>query len=144
MSLWKQSVDMLYQRQAKPSIVNHLGIEILPPVDDCLQGRMPVDERTHQPLGILHGGASVVLAETLGSIAGNLAVAPEYYCVGMEVNANHLAVVTQGWVMGTARALHLGRSSQVWDIRIHSEHSDKLVCIARLTLAVLAKPANPQ
>ncbi len=99
---------------------------------------MPVDERTRQPYGILHGGASVVLAETLGSSAGNLCVdTGKQVCVGLEINANHVRAVRSGTVTGTARALHVGRSTQLWEIRIEDEQG-RLVCISRLTLAVVA------
>ena len=101
---------------------------------------MPVDERTRQPYGILHGGASVVLAETLGSSAGNLCVdTAKQICVGLEINANHVRAVRSGTVTGTARALHAYRSTQLWEIRIEDEQG-RLVCISRLTLAVVARP----
>lgn len=99
---------------------------------------MPVDYRTKQPLGLLHGGASVVLAETLGSVAANLSVNNEsQYCVGLEINANHIKSVKQGMVVGVATPIHTGKKTQVWEIRISSE--DELVCISRLTVAVLNK-----
>jgi uncharacterized protein (TIGR00369 family) len=100
---------------------------------------MPVDARTRQPYGLLHGGASVVLAETLGSIAGGLVVSgSEAKVVGLDINANHLRAVHQGFVIGTARAIHVGRSTHVWEIRIENE-AGQLVCISRLTLAVVSK-----
>jgi len=103
---------------------------------------MPVDHRTIQPFGLLHGGASVALAETLGSVAANLCVDREKkMCVGLEINANHIRPVTNGFVYGTARSIHVGASTQVWEIRIHNEQ-EKLVCISRLTLAVLDKQAQ--
>jgi len=121
------------------NMVSHLGIEFLELGDDYLTGRMPVDERTHQPFGLLHGGASVALAESLGSMAANLCVNLEtHYCVGLEINANHLRSVRTGWVIGTAKAVHIGRTTQVWDIRIRDE-KDNLVCISRLTMAVVAR-----
>jgi 1,4-dihydroxy-2-naphthoyl-CoA hydrolase len=108
--------------------------------DDYLVGTMPVDQRTRQPFGILHGGASVALAETLGSIAANLVVDPQkFYCVGQEINANHLRPVAEGVVTGTARAVHIGRSSQVWEIRM-LDGQGKLNCISRITMAVVAHP----
>jgi 1,4-dihydroxy-2-naphthoyl-CoA hydrolase len=114
-----------------------LGIEILEVGPDFVRGRMPVDTRTRQPYGLLHGGASVALAETLGSIAGNLCLAPgEGVVVGLEINANHLRGVREGWVEGVARPVHLGRSTQVWEIRIENGPG-RLSCIARLTLAVI-------
>ena len=101
-------------------------------------GTVTVDGRTHQPYGLLHGGASVLLAETLGSSAGNLCVEADALCVGIEINANHLAAVREGIVTGTARALHVGRSTQVWETRIEDEDG-RLVCISRLTLAVVQR-----
>lgn len=123
------------------SLVAHLGIRLTAMGPDTLTGTMPVDARTHQPIGILHGGASVVLAETLGSMAGNLAVPKGHYCVGLDINANHLAKVTSGLVTGTAKPFHLGRTTQVWEILIHDERK-RLVCISRLTLAVLDSIPN--
>ena len=119
-------------------MVGHVGITLTAAGDDWLRGTMPVDARTRQPYGLLHGGASVVLAETLGSIAGGLCVDPATQAVvGLEINANHLRGVREGVVTGTARAIHVGRSTQVWEIRIENE-AGKLVCISRLTLAVIA------
>jgi uncharacterized protein (TIGR00369 family) len=115
-----------------------LGIRFTELGPDFLRGTMPVDARTHQPYGLLHGGASVLLAETLGSSAGNLCVGDDALCVGIEINANHLAAVRDGFVTGTARALHVGRSTQVWDIRIEDD-AGRLVCVSRLTLAVVAR-----
>ena len=99
---------------------------------------MPVDRRTHQPYGLLHGGASVVLAESLGSIGAGLVVGGSGAVVGIEINANHLRGVREGWVTGTARPLHTGRTTQVWEIRIENDDG-ALVCISRLTLAVVPK-----
>ncbi len=114
-----------------------LGIEITEAGDDFLRGRMPVDSRTVQPYGVLHGGASVLFAETLGSIAANHCVRGENErAVGLEINANHLRPVPPGWVTGTARALHLGSTTQVWEIRIENEQG-KLCCVSRLTVAVI-------
>jgi uncharacterized protein (TIGR00369 family) len=107
---------------------------------DYLRARMPVDARTLQPYGLLHGGASVLLAETLGSTAGMLCVEDGELCVGIEINANHLAGVRSGHVTGTARPLHVGRQTQVWEIRIEDD-AGRLACISRLTLAVIAKRA---
>ena len=106
---------------------------------DYLRATMPVDARTRQPYGLLHGGASALLAETLGSTAGKLCVAPDRLCVGLEINANHLRAVRDGTVTGTARPLHVGARTQVWDIRIEDERG-RLVCISRLTLAVIDRP----
>jgi len=118
-----------------------LGIVFTEIGADYLRATMPVDARTHQPYGLLHGGASVLLAETLGSTAGVLCVPKGQGAVGMEINANHLHAVRSGTVTGTARALHLGRNTQVWDIRIEDERG-RLVCISRLTLAVIPAPAS--
>ena len=123
--------------RAQGSLVEHVGIVITAAGDDWLRGTMPVDARTRQPYGLLHGGASVVLAETLGSMAGGLCVDPATQAVvGLEINANHLRAAREGVVTGTARAIHVGRSTQVWEIRIENE-AGKLVCISRLTLAVI-------
>ena len=119
------------------TMIEHLGIVITEAGDDWLRGTMPVDARTKQPYGLLHGGASVALAETLGSTAGGLCVDPARDAVvGLEINANHLRAAREGIVTGTARALHVGRSTQVWEIRIENE-AGKPVCISRLTLAVV-------
>ena len=115
-----------------------LGIVFTEIGPDYLRGTMPVDARTHQPYGLLHGGASVLLAETLGSSAGGLCVEEGQGVVGIEINANHLVGVRQGVVTGTARPLHVGRSTQVWEIRIEDDRG-QLVCISRLTLAVIAQ-----
>jgi uncharacterized protein (TIGR00369 family) len=127
---------------ARPTLVDALGIEITELTDDYLEGRMPVDGRTHQPAGLLHGGASVALAETLGSLAATLRVdRTKQACVGLEINANHLKGVRNGWVRGRATPVHLGRSTQVWEIRISHEETGALVCISRITMAVIDLPA---
>jgi 1,4-dihydroxy-2-naphthoyl-CoA hydrolase len=121
----------------RDNLLECLGIEFTGLGDDYLEGRMPVDKRTRQPIGLLHGGASVALAETLGSTAANLTVDPaRYYCVGLDINANHIRSVTSGFVTGIARLFHRGRTTQVWDIRIN-DGRDRLVCVSRLTLSVL-------
>ena len=117
-----------------------LGIEFTELGPDFLCATMPVDRRTHQPYGLLHGGASVLLAETLGSSAGNLCVPDGQRVVGIEINANHLQAVTGGLVTGTARPLHVGRRTQVWEIRIE-DGQGRLACVSRLTLAVVGAPA---
>jgi 1,4-dihydroxy-2-naphthoyl-CoA hydrolase len=127
------------QSLGKNSMGEYLGMEFVEIGENYLTGRMPVDHRTKQPYGFLHGGASVALAETLGSVASALMINPEsFYCVGMEVNANHLRSVSNGWVIGTATPLHLGATSHVWDIKIKDEN-DKLICVSRLTVAILKK-----
>ncbi|MBF9221037.1 hotdog fold thioesterase [Hymenobacter ruricola] len=126
---------------SRPNLAHALGIEITAVAPDALEGRMPVDGRTHQPMGLLHGGASVALAETLGSIAATLRVdRAKQACVGLEINANHLKGVREGWVRGRATPVHVGRSTQVWEIRITHEETGALVCISRITMAVIDLP----
>jgi 1,4-dihydroxy-2-naphthoyl-CoA hydrolase len=121
----------------KNTLGEHLGMEYTEIGEDYLIGRMPVDHRTHQPLGLLHGGASVALAETLGSVGATMFLdLDKQYCVGLEINANHVKAVRSGYVYGKATAVHVGRKTQVWEIRITSE-SGGLVCISRITMAVL-------
>jgi 1,4-dihydroxy-2-naphthoyl-CoA hydrolase len=122
---------------AKASMSDHLGIEFTVAGDNWLRAKMPVDHRTHQPFGRLHGGASVALAQTVASMAGALTVdRTKFVVVGMEINANHIRPVKEGWVFGTATSESMGRASQVWTIRIVDE-ADKLVCLSRITLAVI-------
>ena len=119
------------------TLQHHLGMEVVACGDDFLTLRMPVDPRTHQPFGRLHGGASVALAETVGSMAGGMCVDPARFAVvGVEINANHLRPAYSGWVLATARPESLGRTLQVWSIRIEDE-AGKLVCLSRLTAAVI-------
>lgn len=122
----------------KNSILEVLGVEFTEAGDGYLVARMPVDERTHQPFGILHGGASVVLAESIGSTASFLLLPDptKQRAVGLEINANHLRSVRSGWVTGRCTAIHVGRTTHVWDIRI-TDDQDKLVCISRLTVAIV-------
>lgn len=122
---------------SRDTAMEALGIVFTEIGDDYVRATMPVDARTRQPYGLLHGGASVLLAETLGSSAANLCVADDAMCVGIEINANHLAAVREGIVTGTARPLHVGRSTQVWEIRIEDGHG-RLACVSRLTLAVVS------
>jgi uncharacterized protein (TIGR00369 family) len=123
---------------SRDTAIAALGVVFTEIGADYLRATMPVDARTVQPYGLLHGGASVLLAETLGSSAGNLCVDDNAMCVGIEINANHLAPARDGIVTGTTRPLHVGRSTQVWEIRIE-DASGRLVCISRLTLAVVAR-----
>lgn len=117
--------------------ISHLGIQFIEVGEDFVRGTMPVDQRTKQPYGLLHGGSSAMLAETLASVAANMCVEKEgQQAVGLELNCNHLRGVTQGIVTGTARAVHVGRKTQVWDIRIEDERG-RLCCVSRLTLAVI-------
>lgn len=117
----------------------HIGIEFTALGEDYLQARMPVDKRTKQPYGLLHGGASCVLAETLGSVASALVVDDsKFSCVGLEINANHVRGARDGFVTGTAKPLHIGRTTHVWEIKIADERN-KLVCVSRLTVAIIKK-----
>ena len=140
MTLWKTqtTLDQLKER-SKNTLIEHLGIEYLEIGDDYLKAKMPVDNRTKQPAGLLHGGASVALAETLGSIAAGLCVNREKKgIVGLEINANHIRPVTGGWVTGITKPIHVGNTTQIWEIRIYNEQ-DKLVCVSRLTVANIDK-----
>lgn len=117
----------------------HLGIRLTEVGDDFLKATMPVSERTRQPYGLLHGGASVALAETLGSIASALVInTEEYKCVGLEINANHIRSISEGLVTGIASPIHFGKSTHVWEIKIYDE-KERLLCISRLTVAILQK-----
>ena len=130
------SIDEL-NRLSRGTLIEHLGIVFTAAGEDWLQATMPVEPRTRQPYGLLHGGASVVLAETLGSSAGNLCLDTRVQmAVGLEINANHLRAVREGSVTGTAKALHVGRSTQVWEIRIEDARG-RATCVSRLTLAVV-------
>ena len=140
MEIWrtKTTVEKLKER-SEHTLIAHLGIEYLEIGDDFLKARMPVDHRTVQPDGILHGGASAALAETLGSIAASLCVdAERKTIVGLEINANHVRPVTNGWVTGVAKPIHIGSTTQIWEINIYNEQ-DKLVCVSRLTVANIDK-----
>lgn len=141
MSIWNAEVTLEdLNGFAVNTMVAHLDIRITVLGDDYLEATMPVDHRTQQPYGLLHGGASVALAETIGSTAAHLAAPTGSQVVGLEINANHLRSVREGLVTGTARPLHIGRTTQVWDIRIVDE-TQRPVCVSRLTLAVLAPKA---
>jgi 1,4-dihydroxy-2-naphthoyl-CoA hydrolase len=143
MKIWKHDVTPeQINNFSQNTMVSYLGIEFTEIGNDYLKAKMPVDARTHQPMGLLHGGASVTLAETLGSSAGGLCVnLPDEYVVGIEINANHVKSVRSGYVYGTARPVHLGRKTQVWEIKITND-KDELVCISRLTLAVISNKAD--
>ncbi|NVN89627.1 MAG: hotdog fold thioesterase [Desulfuromonadales bacterium] len=136
MTLWKtrKSVAQLNEG-SKNTLAEYLGIEFVELGDDFLKARMPVDRRTMQPAGILHGGASAALAETVGSVAAGLCVDPEKQnIVGLEINANHIRPVHDGWVTAITRPIHVGKTTQIWEIRIQNE-AEKLVSISRLTVA---------
>jgi uncharacterized protein (TIGR00369 family) len=140
-SIWKQTVSV----EALSAIhvgttVAHLGIEFLEVGDDFIRARAPVDARTRQPMGILHGGVSVVLAETLGSCGAAYAALPSSRAVGLDINANHLRSVSEGWVTGTARPVHIGRSTHVWQIDLVNAQG-QLTCVSRITMAILG-PGN--
>lgn len=123
----------------KGSMGDFLGIEWLEMGPDFMKARMPVDHRTKQPYGILHGGASCVLAETIGSIASAFVIdQTKYHCVGLEINANHIGMVREGYVTGIVKPIHLGRSTHVWDIQIRDD-MDKLICVSRLTVIIIEK-----
>ncbi len=123
----------------KGSMGEYLGIEWTELGDNFLKARMPVDHRTRQPYGLLHGGASCALAETIGSVASAMVVDhAKFYCVGLEINANHIRSAREGFVTGIAYPLHIGASTHVWDIKIYDE-KEKLVCVSRLTVAVIAR-----
>jgi|SRR5450631_1515422 1,4-dihydroxy-2-naphthoyl-CoA hydrolase len=138
MTIWRslRSVEELNDARAG-TLIEHLGIQFTEVGDDFIRGTMPVDARTKQPYGLLHGGASVALAETLGSMGATMCIdTQQYQCVGQEINANHLRPVRKGLMTGTARPVHLGGRSQVWIIDIVNE-ARKLVCTSRLTMAVV-------
>jgi uncharacterized protein (TIGR00369 family) len=139
MSIWFGPGFSLETANARSqgTLVSLLGIEFIAADDDSVSARMPVDERTRQPAGVLHGGASVALAETLASWAATFVVDREkHHCVGLEINANHVRAIGSGWVTGTARPLHLGRSTHIWEVRIVDEQQ-RLICVSRVTMAVL-------
>jgi 1,4-dihydroxy-2-naphthoyl-CoA hydrolase len=138
MSIWRtQTTAAQLQEDARDTLAEHIGIRVTEVGADYLRATMPVDAKTLQPMGVLHGGASVALAETVGSMAASMCVDPSQHTVlGQDINANHLRSVTSGTVTATARPYHLGRRSQVWNIEIRDER-DKLVCVARLTMAVV-------
>lgn len=148
MSIWFESYDhtspdLLEQMNAlaRDTADNHLGIKLTEIGEDFLRGTVPVDKRTRQPFGLLHGGVSVLLAESLGSVGANLCVDPEkFMCVGLDVNANHMRSVRAGTVTGTARAFRIGRSTQVWGIELEND-KQQLTCVARLTVAVVPRRA---
>lgn len=129
----------MLNKMSTNTMIEHLGIEFTAIGDDFIEARMPVDHRTHQPLGLLHGGASVTLAETLGSIAATCCVdMTKQYCVGLDINANHIKSVKAGFVKGITRPIHVGKKTQVWEIKITNEQNE-LVCISRITMAVIDK-----
>ena len=139
MAIWFKEFPLSYaQERGRGTMIEHLGIELLEAGEDYLQARMPVNAHTRQPAGMLHGGASVTLAETLASWAATYCVdTSKHHCVGIEINANHVRPMAKGYVYGTARPVSLGKTLQVWEVRISNEQ-EKLVCISRVTMAVLS------
>ncbi|RAI87998.1 hotdog fold thioesterase [Algoriphagus yeomjeoni] len=134
----KASLNQINQN-GKNTMTDHLGIVFTEVGDDYLSATMPVDERTKQPMGLLHGGANVVLAETLGSVAASLTIdLQKQICVGLEINANHLKGVRSGLVTGITKPIHIGKSTQIWEIKITNEQG-QLCCISRITMAILDK-----
>jgi uncharacterized protein (TIGR00369 family) len=138
MSIWKKPVTVeLLTAMSADTATAHLGIEFLEVGDDFITARVPVDTRTRQPYGLLHGGVSVVLAETLGSCGAACACPEGYKAVGLDINANHVRGTTSGWVTGTARPVHMGRTTHVWAIELRNE-AGELTCVSRITMAILA------
>ncbi len=137
MSIWQKPISIEFLTDnARNTAISHLGIEFIEIGDDFLRGRVPVDKRTVQPFGLLHGGVSVVLAETLGSVGAMYASPEGHRAVGLDINANHLRAATSGWVTGTARPIHRGRTTQVWQIEM-ADDAGNPVCISRITMAML-------
>lgn len=137
MSIWKRPVSVeILTASHENTAVAHLGMEFLEVGDDFIRARTPVDARTRQPMGLLHGGVSVVLAETLGSCGAVFASPPGVNVVGLDINANHLRSATSGWVSGVCRPVHIGRTTQVWHIDLTNE-SGQLTCVSRITMAIL-------
>lgn len=136
-AIWKQHITVEALTAVHiDTTVAHLGIEFMEVGDDFLRARAPVDSRTRQPMGILHGGVSVVLAETLGSCGAVYAMQHGSRAVGLDINANHIRAVSEGWVTGTARPIHVGRTTQVWQIDLRND-ADQLTCVSRITMAIL-------
>lgn len=140
MKIWQTEIDItIATLRAKNTMSDFLGIEFIEVGDDFLTARMPVNSHTKQPMGIMHGGASCVLAETVGSTAAQFCVDPsKFYCVGLDINTNHIKAMREGYVIGIAKPYHLGKSTQVWSIEIKNTEG-KLVSINRLTMAVLSR-----
>ncbi|KRB70472.1 hotdog fold thioesterase [Noviherbaspirillum sp. Root189] len=140
MTIWKTNLDLpSLSRMHRGTAIDHLGIEFTDFGENWLEARMPVDKRTIQPFGILHGGASVLLAESLGSAASNFSIDNEtHYAVGLDINANHVRAVREGYVTGKATPIHLGRSTHVWQIMIY-DSAQRLSCVARLTMSILER-----
>ena len=141
MRIWQKPISVEFlTANTRRGADERLGIEFVEVGDDYIVGRVPVDERTRQPYGLLHGGVSVVLAETLGSCGAAFSCPPGYRAVGLDINANHLRGVSSGWVTGTARSVHRGRTTHVWQIELRDE-AGNMTCISRITMAILAPAA---
>jgi uncharacterized protein (TIGR00369 family) len=139
MRIWQKPISIALMAEAHTQTAPELlGMEFLEVGDDFIRGRIPVDGRTRQPYGLLHGGVSVVMAETLGSCGAFYACAPDDIAVGLEINANHIKGATQGWVTGITRPAHIGRSTHVWTIDMHND-AGELTCVSRITMAILKK-----
>ncbi len=137
MPIWKKPVSVeALTAIHKDTAPAHLGMEFLEVGDDFIRGRVPVDQRTRQPYGLLHGGVSVLLAETLGSCGAMYASEEGQRPVGLDINANHLRGATEGWVTGTARPVHIGRTTHVWQIDMHNDAGEP-TCVSRITMAIL-------
>ena len=138
MSVWKKPISVEILAAAhEATATSHLGLEFLEVGDDFIRARVPVDERTRQPYGLLHGGVAVLLAETIGSCGANYSCSPGFRAVGLDINANHIRGATSGWVTGITRPLHMGRSTHVWQIEL-SNDAGELTCVSRITMAILA------
>ena len=143
MRIWKQPVSVEHLTAIHiDTAVAALGIEFLEVGDDFIKARVPVDSRTRQPYGLLHGGVSVVLAETLGSCGAAFSCTPGHRAVGLDINANHLRSETSGWITGTARPVHIGRTTQVWQVELVNDRG-QMTCISRITMAILPPRADP-
>jgi len=139
MRIFKEGITLEFlNKWSENTLAQHLGIEFTGIGDDYLEARMPVDNRTRQPLGLLHGGASVALAETLGSVAATLCVDSTKFCVGLDINANHVKGIREGFVSGITKPIHIGKQTHVWEIRLTND-AGELICISRITMAVLEK-----
>lgn len=138
MKIWKKefTIDSI-NSMTKNTAVENLGIVITKVTNDSVYGEMPVDNRTCQVRGLLHGGASALFVETLGSIGGALCVKEGFTIAGIEINANHIGGISDGFVIGVAKAVHLGKTTQVWDIKINEKGTNRAICVGRLTLAVI-------
>lgn len=140
MKIWRVEMNLtMLNAVGNNNMIDHLGIEFIEIGDDYLVARMPVDHRTIQPAGIMHGGASTVLAETIGSVAANCCVDPsKSYCVGLDINTNHIRSIREGYVIGIGKPFHVGKTTQVWGIEIRNDKKE-LISVNRLTLSALEK-----